>query len=458
MNTMSRDFNKLVNFFGGIPMKTFFNTTLSILILLLFAGISNGSPTISSVQGSVSNGTIVKVTGSAFSEKHTPGEFDYFDSYQEDWSCDKGDGSCLDIPSGESFTWKRLIFYRVEEYMGRIDGNPLYNINQQNTNFSTGRAFNEWVEHYTGGAGGLPNGSMNYQHSPASELFYVYHVYYDPQWPEGDNYTSVQDKNAVFWLNRSGNKITGAWAVRNNLQHYELSTEAVSSPIFTNMGCPECGGSESAGYRGSSEVAFSDIGVGKWIQIKIHLKMNTWTNGQANSNGVVQVWINGKNIINNTSVILSNTEGDQFYKRQLRSNWSGTTASELGFQDGEEFFVSYDDILINYSSQDPLNGVFPGIACVFLSNSPTWGSGPDDKLNGDAQFIRQVVGGTGSDEMGFNSWADDEFKFKVNLDGLNSEQPIYLYVTNWDGQTNPSGYKINLAKAGPADLHVETRE
>ena len=172
MNTMSRDFNKLVNFFGGIPMKTFFNTTLSILILLFFAGISHGSPTISSVQGSVGNGTTVKVTGSAFSEKHTPGEFDYFDSYQEDWSCDKGDGSCLDIPSGESFTWKRLIFYRVEEYMGRIDGNPLYNINQQNTNFSTGRAFNEWVEHYTGGAGGIPPWSRTCLNT-ASRPFYA---------------------------------------------------------------------------------------------------------------------------------------------------------------------------------------------------------------------------------------------------------------------------------------------
>jgi hypothetical protein len=96
--------------------------------------------------------------------------------------------------------------------------------------------------------------------------------------------------------------------------------------------------------------------------------------------------------------------------------------------------------MFNYSSTDPTGGIFPGVATVWLSNQSTWGSGPTDIINGDSNFVRQVVGGTVDAYLGFKSWSNISLKFKVNKGSLTGS--TYLYVTNWNGETNLSGFSL----------------
>jgi hypothetical protein len=386
-----------------------------------------GSPSVSSFSGIVDNGETINVNGQGFGVKRTPADYDYFDSVS-DWTCNRTDGSCLPIPNGENITWQKVIF-NGDENMMNLNGHALYNIDRNNSNYSTGRAWNEWPEYYTGGVGGLPNGSMGYHFNDCNEIFYVYYTYYDPRWPQP--YDPIQDKNVVFWLSVSDHKITGAWAARAAKTQFEVGSEAVS--VGSDMMCSTCFGD----YANSSQYP----GPGRWIEIKVHLKMNTWTGGSANADGIVQAWIDGVQYINDATVVLSDTEGDQFLGVQLRSNWSGNTA-QLGFQPGEEFFVTYDDVLINYSSVDPTNGEFPGVACVYLSDQSTWGSGPTDKLNGDQHFVRQKVGGSGDAEIGFKSWSDNQFKYELDRGAFPAQGYLYLYVFNWDGEVNQAEHKI----------------
>ena len=58
---------------------------------------------------------------------------------------------------------------------------------------------------------------------------------------------------------------------------------------------------------------------------------------------------------------------------------------------------------------------------------------------------RQKVGGSAFGEYGFRSWSNSQFKFEVNTAGLNTSEPVYLYVTNWEGKTNSIGYQLSGA-------------
>ncbi len=222
-----------------------------IFCLVVFPNYSFAAPNILSNSGTVSNGNTVIIYGSGFDVKHTPQDYDYFDGYSSDWSCDAVDGSCPSIPNGEDFTWKRIVFGYCSgstcsgDYnMMLIDGNPLYNIDKNNSQYSTSRAWNEWIEYYDGssGSGGLPNGSMEYEFAPTDEIFYVYYVYYDPSWPLP--YTPAQDKNVFYWTKGGGSgdgRITGAWEYRSspvNMTRYHF----YGIPHFDSLTCESCNG------------------------------------------------------------------------------------------------------------------------------------------------------------------------------------------------------------------------
>lgn len=408
-------------------------------------GNDTAPPFITGTSGTINNGETITVSGTDFGIRRTPDDYDYFDSYTSDWSCNKADGSCNDVPAGEDIAWVRSIFMNDPVYMGQINGNPLYSIDQNAAHYSTGRAFNEWPEYYDGSAGGFPNGSLVYDFIDTDEIFYVYYVYYDPAWPQ--DYQPAGDKNNTLWSSIENRKWTVLWTFRGGSTgktHIEMSNEVAQQSEYMNS-CPSCMGYYSGDYR-SSDPQWP--GQGKWIEVKVHLKMNTWTGGSANENGMVQVWIDGTQVIDDNTVVISDQENDKISYMRLRSNWSGGTASfggsGEGIPAGEERYITYDDVLINYSGIDPTAGVFPGIASVYLSNQSSWGSGSVDELNGDPNFIRQNIGGLDPADYGFKSWSDTQFKFEVNLTGLNTDQDIYLYVTNWDGQTNENGYVFTL--------------
>ncbi|MFC1533100.1 hypothetical protein ACFL7M_07035 [Thermodesulfobacteriota bacterium] len=430
---------------------------LAIIFVWLIPVNILGQPSISTTSGNVQQSGIIMVNGTNFGEKHTPDHYDYFDDYTIDWSCDTADGSCSNPPASSGISWAKLIFGFQSPCSGdclhtQIDGNPLFNINQQATYYSTGRSFVEWPE-YDAGPSGRPNGSLRDDFTDYDEIFILYNILYDPAWPiEGTNpdYRPPDDKQFEVFLSSSGRKIFGNWIFNGGHFGYD-PLYATNYQIFGDESigptCPSCADngmtSQSYPYRtetpGLDEVHWDARG--KWHEVKIYMKLNTWTGGSPNEDGVVKGWVDGIKIIDDESVILSSTVGDKFDYVNLIGNWSGGT-DEVNFQPGEEFYVSIDDVFINFSETDPTGGIFPGVACVYISNNATWGIGPVDKLNGDSNFIRQKVGGSDPADYGFKSWNNSQLKIEVNLGSLDIYEPVYLYVTNWAGETNSDGYRL----------------
>ncbi len=397
-----------------------------------------GDPAVSSMTNMVS-GESVTVGGVNFGTKHLPADYDYFDGYSSDWSCDKADNTCTIIPSGEDMQWIKQVVNDDYLYMANIVKNPLMNINKANTNYSTGRAWNIWPEYYTGPYG-YPNSSLVNDFPNTNEIFAVYYKKIDPNWPI---YAPIQDKDFIIYGSVSHAKLTGAWASRSGNVQYEMTSE-MGGNYLTD--CPTCAGWDSLAARGSNNYLWP--GKGKWIEHKIYLKMNA----AGNHDGAVKVWVNNHLVLDDSSVQWSTAVNDLFDNYRISGNWSssGNWASLFGFLPGQEFYDAKDDVLINYSSVDPTGGIFPATAIVYLSNNPTWGTGPVDVLNGDAAFARQVVGGVSDVEQGFKAWSDNQFKFVANTTGLNTIQPIYLYVTNWSGKTNEQGFLTGNSTPPPA--------
>lgn len=420
-----------------------------LLSLLLVPFISSAAPLINSVSGNLLNGQTMTVNGNGFGAKHAPSNYDYFDDYGSNWSCNTADGSCVNPAISSGISWNKLIFGTQNPCTGdclmtQINGNSLFNIDAFKPLFSTGRSFNEWIEYYDGSSGGLPNGSLQYDFLDANEFFISYNISYNSSWPivtsyPDTTYCPVDDKQFEVFLSISNQKVYGNWECKGKYSGKYYTLYSVMGDYAISPTCISCNNYNA--YLNRTNKGLWN-GRGRWQEVKVYMKMNTWTGGAPNSDGIVKIWVDGINIVDDTSVSISGTNGDKFSKLYLIANWSGGTAA-LNFQSGQEFNVSIDDVLINYSSIDPTGGIFPSTAAVYLSNQSNWNNGSSDKINGDSNFIRQIVGGANIGEYGFNSWSNNQLKFKINTSGLNVSNPIYLYIVNWNGEANPQGYQIN---------------
>jgi hypothetical protein len=181
----------------------------------------------------------------------------------------------------------------------------------------------------------------------------------------------------------------------------------------------------------------------KWAWVKVHIDFNT-----GSGDGVMEVWADGVQIVEQTTLSYGDTK---LGRMKFGGNNSGRNdGSFFTPNNNENMTFDYDDVVI--SSTEP-----KAPACVYLSNKATWGSGVTDRWNGDANFVRQKVGGSAAADYGFKSWSDIQMKFEVNLGTLDIYQPVYLYVTNWDGETNANGIHLTegLPPAPPSNLEIQ---
>ena len=193
-------------------------------------------------------------------------------------------------------------------------------------------------------------------------------------------------------------------------------------------------------YNSTAETSCSDYqfpsSIDKWMRIVIMLDPSS--NGAID--GEIRYYLDtgtGLKLLHQATGIATGqgTESQSLDWAQILNNHSSTQQYFLTANQNENVSEDVDDIVISNKQPD-------APATVYLSNNSTWGSGVTDRWNGDANFIRQKVGGTVQAEKGFGSWSDTGFKFEANLDALDNSNGIYLYVTNWDGETNETGYQL----------------
>lgn len=388
-----------------------------ILFLLLISAYAYGAaPTFTSTTGTLSNGNTITIAGSNFGTVAAPTQYDYFDK-SSNWSCNADDGSCTNPGqgAGSNITWYKMIFDGESAQM-QVTGHALFNINQDDTNYSTGRAWNEWFERNVA-AEGLPNGSAYFNFpSPSTEIFLVFYTKVASNWP---SFAPIQDKMMTIWTSAdsSGDKITGWWGE----DWYGHTRYYVTSDV---------GGDADTFYENTGPLWSTYGGLGKWVELKIHIKRG--------ASPILDVYLNGTRVWNLTPTMSGATSMASI---RIRSNFTaGPPLDEIPV--GQEFLYTYDDIMLNTNGTDPTGGHFPGIACVYISDQATWGTGPTDSLNGDSHFVRQKIGGTSAGtDQGYLSWSNTGFKFTYNEGSLSGTK--YLYVTNWAGETNSTGYDLS---------------
>lgn len=181
-------------------------------------------------------------------------------------------------------------------------------------------------------------------------------------------------------------------------------------------------------------------GTNKWYEVTCYNKLNTFINGVNQGGAEFKMWVNGVEVFDLANHIplaanrsLANELNAVMDRIEFGGNVSGGTQSWLS--PGEGGYRNFDDFAVSTETKPK------SIPCVYLSNSSTWGIGVTDRWNGDGTFVRQVVGGTTT--IGLNSWKDNGFEYERNNTGLNEQEPIYMYVINWDGQVNSSGYLVS---------------
>jgi len=377
--------------------------------------------------------------------------WDVFDDYDSDGECggpginDCGDGNDDAFPDdgnvwaddgdgNAALGW--IIFQGDEDNMISVNPRPLMEFKTEHAQYSTGRGYARHPEYYEGGSGGLPNAGLFWGEIDSTTEIYVVAYINLVDWD--DPQTTVYRHKFIEFFMSNGNKC------HIQLEDQEHQTGDQFDPaqgrFFPTFG--EIGGDSS-----TCDVPDADgewPGENKWFEIKLHIKLNTL----GETDGVFELWINGQQAINDSTVDMRGSNNITFENRapyffgNIQCPSSGVLTCPGS---GEEWEERADDIFLWVSDQSSLDSVFPVVPCVYLSNESSWGDGPSDILNGDATFVRQKVGGTS--DLGFRSWSDTGFQFEVNTSGLNTSAPIYLYSYDWSGAHNSDG--MNLGSISP---------
>lgn len=426
--------------------KRIYVLTLSVAFCLLLAVSSAvAAPAITSVSGTtaLNNGDVVTVTGSSFGTTRTADYWDTFDDYSADWSVNGSNQAAF--PSiGSKWSgdggWTKTYFDGDGAYATQINGKPLLHLDAGGAQYSTGRGFTQTAEYYNNSDGAHPNSGIGLPTtaSTSTEIYGVYHRKYDANWNYLLDPGSVWEKEMEIWMDDN----TKMYIVNRYVDQYGATFSPQSMRSYISF---ETGGSWSTvdSPNANGAIPFG----GKWYEVKFYLKLNT----PGATDGIVKIWINGQLTINDTTVNLRGSNSNLFGGGTLgrglvyffgNLQWGGTAKfTPIGV--GNEWDRMVDDVWVWRSNQSQLDSQFPLIPVVYLSNQSTWGTGPTDKLNGDSNFVRQKVGGTDSANLGFKSWSDTGFKFVVDRGSVDTSKAVYMYVTNWSGQTNSAGYLVS---------------
>ncbi len=418
-------------------------TFLTIPSICLAAAPSNIS-----INGSASQGATVTVSGANFGNVRTGDYWDVFDDYSVDYNCGINQQSCTgnDFPStGAKWTgdggWTKWYFNEDKALMTSINGKPLLHSDKASAQYSTGRGFTETAEYYTGGSGGIPNSGIAFQNIPATdEIYAIYHFKYDPKWSY-PYFNLVSEKHVEIFLSNGKKMVI---IIDNAAQQVNAYFSPANSRFFPI--CGETGGNSLTVDTPTSDGEFPKPGL--WHEMKFYFKLNT----PGKVDGIAKMWLDGKQFLNDYSVdfrgsstatFFGSSSGRLHFFGNIQTPGSGSFTAPGA---GNEWDRSLDDVWLWTTNMPQLDNQFPLIGCAYLSNQNTWSGGPTDKLNGNSNFVRQSIGGTTDADMGFKSWTNNQLKFKANLTGLNTSKPLYLYVTNWDGETNATG--IPLSSSG----------
>lgn len=399
-----------------------------------------GNPSISSVTGTISNGNIITVSGSSFGAVRTADYWDTFDDYSGDWSKNVSTGAPNFPVTGTKWSgdgnWTESFFNGDVPYSTVINGKPLLHVDSSGANYSTGRGFTQTAEYYISDEGAHPNSGIGIQNTVSSnELYGVFYAKYDPLWQYP--YTNLVSEKSMELFLSNGTKMV-ILGKDNDKNFNTFSPRNVRYfPVF------ETGGDSNSVDSPTIDGEFKTPG--KWSEVKFYFKLNT----PGQSDGIIKMWMDGKLFINDNTANLrgnniitfggSSGYGLIYFFGNIQSSTRQFTKPGVG----GEWDRSVDDVWVWQTNQPQFDSQFPMIPVVYLSNQATWGTGPADRLNGDANFIRQRVGGTASADVGFKSWLDNQFKFEVDTVGLDTGQPIYLYAINWSGNVNSSGYQLS---------------
>lgn len=376
---------------------------------------------VSNVSGTVSQGNTLTVSGANFGTKVTGDFSDYFDGYPTPWICNSlscsapGNWDGIDISSSD-------VTRRNDEGYTK----NLAEISTTAGNYSTGAGFRKMVGYHSYTYGMYNTHIDKVFGSNVTEFWLRFYMKWgdanDP-WPTV-NKGWLQSKN--IWIRVGNTSDTGQLILSG--QYYTSSIGYSLYKITSqNLGSTRT-------WSVSNKLATKYRGSNKWIEVRIRIKMETSSGA---NNGEIEYYFNGLKVLDITNANLTSESILNFYRFDMGGNIIIVKDNTYLFNPGQSAYIYYDDVTVVKSYNDP-----GSIATVYLSNNATWGSGVTDRWNGDSNFIRQKVGGSAAADYGFKSWSNTQCKFEVNLGTIDTNEPVYLYVTNWNGETNSSGFNL----------------
>lgn len=397
-----------------------------ILLILLFSPLCFGAtPTFTSSSGTLSNDQIVTVSGSNFGTENTTNYITY-DNYDDP---DNYPGTGYDgnpyattnwqnsgkTPEGIWGKWSTSVWrFFVFEEESDDSSPPSFSATTAANFYSTGWGARKIVPR-TASSVGVEGGSLATYTTGHSEVWIRYYQRFSMDMSAREE----ESKQMYIYFNTEGGE-------PYIMPHMYGSGGTFKWRVYYSNGGTTCFYGTTNGDCFADGAYFASYpGSDKWQEIKIRVKVN-------GASGIYQEWIDGTQVINLNPVNIGSTNVGWI---RFGANFSGGTTDFLSV--GQSMNEDWSSLAI--STADP-----GSVAAVFLSNSSTWGSyavGSVNWTNGTSTYVRQAVGGTGSSERGYNAWSNTNLQFKVNLGSLSSS-PLYLYVTNWTGETNSAGYLL----------------
>jgi len=395
----------------------------ALMFIIVFSPVfATAAPVITSVSSGV-------VVGSGFVSVPTYDKYDYMDDFTSEFIRNTA-GSNFSAGTSGNISWLGSIQAEDAEAI-LAEGIDVFRISKNNSFYSTGYSWSQGLARLDRAYGVMQHEfkitGISYT-TGAWSRFYV---------RVGDSslaaplpYDPNTHKLGFWWYNLSGGYGNRSLVVGNVVNRH---------PEFTVT-------NQSDGALWSYDDTDDNIpamncfpGTNKIFEVKVWQKLNTFTDGVSDGNAEAQLYINGVKVFDLADHVafgarhLTNELNAIIDQIEVGGNISG--GSDEWFEPGQKCYRYFDDFAVD-GTDEPKS-----IPCVYLSNSATWGSGVTDRWNGDATFKRQVVGGLST--LGLNTWSDTGFTYQQDTTGLETGQSVYLYVTNWDGETNTDGFLVS---------------
>ncbi len=435
---------------------------VALIVTILFTRVNlfAAEPSITIISGTVSNGNTITASGSNFGTRFNgDAVFEYFDNFsaENQWGTNDqnigGEGyfetsfSASDIDNmtpGGSYDQVASLGWGVAIRRGAAC-------------FSTGYGYRRSLGAVAGGLSSGDNYGISATFSAESTIWVSFLMRKNPAHVDWDSNVDFCDGNLDnhTWMEKifrvRGND-GGTYAATQYLNTAGwTSGDACGSHLYyrwqdDNGNWPKYPVYNSSKYPGRDCADYKPhYPTGKWFRVLTMMKFDTGGDGE------LEIYMDkgaGELLLYNPTGRTTNVDAGDWVK--FGGNHSNTQDTWLTSDQDEISTYDYDDIMVSTTKPDPP-------ACIFLSNSSTWGAGVADRWNGDATFVRQKVGGSDSADYGFKSWSNTEFKFEVNLSDIDTYKPVYLYVTSWNGETNSSGYHLveGFPPAAPTGVEVK---